>query len=199
MPSGKATTKHAPKQGSVLDRRSRGLRQAASTVFVLIALLPLLILTWTLGRLHVIHTLDAQIGLLLAVAVALVGLVVFRRLMAQLSDVILALRALVAKRDGGIDGGPKDASTTEKRGAHRIPGVGEIGELRDIEVTLAARWRMESSAYIGRPVLVYVLSSWTPIVGTLQDVTADGVLIKRDGEDVAIGYRRFLGIKLAEA
>ena len=58
---------------------------------------------------------------------------------------------------------------------------------------------MESSAYIGRPVLVYVLSSWTPIVGTLQDVTADGVLIKRDGEDVAIGYRRFLGIKLAEA
>ena len=199
MPSGKATTTHAPKQRSVLDRRSKGLRQAASTVFVLIAVLPLLILTWTLGRLHVIQTLDAQIGLSLAVAVSLVGLVVFRRLMAQLSDVILALRALVARRDGATEPVAKNVGTTERRGAHRIPGVGEIGELRDIEGTLAARWRAESTAFLGRPVLVYVLSSWTPIVGTLQEVTADGVLVTHDGEDVAIGYRRFLGIKLAEA
>src|SRR5437764_12523638 len=90
--------KHEP----VFDRRSKGLRQAASTVFVLTAVLPLLILTWTLNRLHVIHRLDAQIGLLLALGVALLGLAVFRSLMARLSDVIRALRVLAARRDGGM-------------------------------------------------------------------------------------------------
>ncbi len=186
------------KSRTSLDQRSKGLRQAASTVFVLIAVLPLLILTLTLARVHALQTLDAQIGLSLAVAVALIGLVVFRRLMAQLSDVILALRALVAKREAPTDPA-KGIGTTTRLGAHRIPGVGEIGELRDIEATLAARWRAESSAYVGQRVLVYVLNSWTPIVGILQDVTADGVLVKGDRDDVAIGYRRFLGIKPAEA
>ena len=111
------------KQGTVLDRRSKGLRQVASTVFVLTAVLPLLIVTWTLGRLHVLHTLDAQIGLMLALAVALLGFAVFRRLMARLSDVVLALRALVAKRDDAT-GIPQKA---QAKGAHRIPGVGDIG------------------------------------------------------------------------
>ena len=169
-------------------------------MFVLTAVLPLLIVTMTLARLHLLATLDTQIGLLLAVFVALVGLVVFRRLMAQLSDVILALRALLSRRDGASDTVPssKAVGTTQRAGGHRIAGVGEIGELHDIEATLAARWRAESTAFVGHPVLVYVLNSWTPIVGTLREVSADGVLVKSETGDVAIGYRRFLGIKLAE-
>jgi hypothetical protein len=190
--------KPAPKQDPILDRRSRGLRQAASTVFVLTAVLPLLILTWTLGRLHALHTLDAQIGLLLALAVALLGLAVFRSLMARLSAVILALRTLAARREGGMPAAGKGGDRTETGRAHRIPVVGEIGELRDIEEALAAKWQTVASAYLGRPVLVYVSNSWSPIVGTLRDVTADGVLVEQEGEEVAVGYRRFVGIKLAE-
>ena len=41
-------------------------------------------------------------------------------------------------------------------------------------------------------------NSWTPIVGTLRDAAADGVLVEQKGKEVAIGYRRFIGIKLAE-
>ena len=206
MASTKPTTPRIPQQRPVLDRRSKGLRQAASMVFGLTAVLPLLIVTWTLDRLNVLHTSDAQIGLVLAIVVALLGLVVFRRLMAQLSDVILALRALVTKHDG-VGVAQKTAAKAEngaagaaaKRGAPRIPGLGEIGELHDIEATLADRWRTESSHYIGRSVLVYVLNSWTPVVGTLVDVTPDGVLVKHESKEVAIGFRRFIGIKLAEA
>jgi hypothetical protein len=173
-------------------------------VFGLTAVLPLLIVTWTLDRLNVLHALEAQIGLALAVAVALLGLVVFRRLMAQLSDVILALRALVAKREASVPvtaapGAGAQPGRAPKAAAPRIPALGEIGELRDIEATLAERWQMESAQYVGRPVLVYVLNSWTPIVGTLVDVTPDGVLVKHASREVAIGFRRFLGIKLAEA
>jgi len=198
-PGEKVKTKPVPKRDPVLDRRSKGLRQAASTVFVLTAVLPLLIVTWTLDRLHAIHTLDAQIGLLLALGVALLGLAVFRSLMARLSDVIRALRTLAARHDGGMEAAAKGVGRTEKGGTHRFPVVGEIGELRDIEATLAAKWRMEASEYLGRPVLVYVSNSWTPIVGTLRDATGDGVLVEHEGKEVAIGYRRFIGIKLAEA
>ena len=132
----------------------------------------------------------ALIGLLLALGVALLGLAVFRSLMARLSDVIRALRTLAAA---------KGAGATAKGRSQRFPVVGEIGELRDIEGTLAAKWRMEAAEYLGRPVLVYVSNSWTPIVGTLRDATADGVLVEHEGKEVAIGYRRFIGIKLAEA
>src|SRR5204862_7198776 len=95
----KTPAKRGSKDGQVVARRSRGLRQAASTVFMLTAVLPLLVLTWTLARLRVLHTLEAQIGLAIALGVALLGLAVFRSLMARLSNVIVSLRMLVAKRD----------------------------------------------------------------------------------------------------
>src|ERR1051326_5358404 len=175
---------------TVVDRRSRGLRQAASTVFMLTAILPLLILTWTLGRLRVLHTPEAQIGLAIALGVALLGLAVFRSLMARLSNLIVSLRMLVARRE--------DTAPPTHKG-QRIPVVGEIGEIGDVERTLAEKWRIEASAYLQRPVLVYVVNSWTPIVGTLVEVTEQGVLVKHEGQETAIGFRRFLGIRPAEA
>ena len=184
-------------------KAQKGLRHTVSMVFGLTTVLPLLIATATLNRLNVLHTVDAQVGLALALVVAVLGFVVFRRLMAHLSDVILALRALIAKRDG-IAGVEKLAPIWQnggalKAGAPRIAGLGEIAELEDIEATLAERWRTESSHYIGRPVRIYVLNSWTPVVGKLADVTPDGVLIEHESREVAIGFRRFLGITLAEA
>lgn len=197
------------------DRRGSGLRQAASTVFVLTAVLPLLIFTWTLYRLNAIHRLEAQIGLILALLVALLGFAVFRSMMSQLSDVLRALGSVAAKRDGvrekpaapiaepasamtasvGVTSAPKGKTGTDKRRGSSIAGIGQIRELRDIDGTMAVVWQREASAYLGRPVLVTVLNSSRPITGTLVKVTADGVLVEQGGAEVAIGYRRFAGIE----
>jgi hypothetical protein len=184
-------TKPAPKPDPVTARRSRGLRQAASTVFVLTAVLPLLIVTLILYRLRAMERLDVQIGLILALFVALLGFAVFRSLLGQLSDVIEALRTLVAWRSGAGEGASSSTSGS------KVAGLGEIRELRDSHGTITAMWQMEASAYLGRAVLVRVRNSSRPIVGTLLEVTADGVLVEQGGKQVAIGYLRFLGIQLS--
>src|SRR2546427_4473962 len=74
------------------ETRSNTLRQAASAVFALTAILPLLLFVWTVHSLGALSRLQAQVGLGLALAVALLGFWVFRRLMGQMSDLILALR-----------------------------------------------------------------------------------------------------------
>jgi hypothetical protein len=187
----------SPKPDPVTARRSHGLRQAASTVFVLTAVLPLLIVTWTLYRLQALERLEVQVALILVLGVALLGFAVFRSLMAQLSDVILALRTLVAWRSGGRE--EAKAGSTPSTAASKVSGLGVISELRDSQGTITAMWQSEASAYLGRAVLVHVRNSSDPIAGTLLEVTPDGVLVKRDGKQVAIGYLRFQGIQLAGA
>ena len=192
---------------SVTVRRSRGLRQAASTVFILTTVLPLLIVTWTLYRLRALERVDVQLSLLLALGVALLGFAVFRSLMAQLSDVILALRTLVAWRAGREGASPPAASpstaspskATASAVAGNVAALGEISELLEGQGTIAAMWQAEASAYLGRAVLVHVRNSTNPIAGTLLEVTPDGVLVEQNGKQVAIGYLRFLGIQLGGA
>ena len=192
---------------SVTVRRSRGLRQAASTVFVLTTVLPLLIVTWTLYRLRALERLDVQLALFLALAVALLGFVVFRSLMAQLSDVILSLRTLVAwraSREGASPPAPRPATASPSKATASAPAgnvvaLGEISELRESQGTITAMWEAEASAYLGRAVLVHVRNSPNPIAGTLLEVTPDGVLVEQNGKQIAIGYLRFLGIQLGGA
>src|SRR5256712_11219239 len=84
-----------PSEGTGAARpqtRSNTLRQAASAVFALTAILPLLLFVWTVHSLGALSGLQAQVGLGLALAVALLGFWVFRRLMGRMSDLILALR-----------------------------------------------------------------------------------------------------------
>ena len=188
---------------AVTVRRSRGLRQAAATVFVLTTVLPLLIVTWTLYRLRALDRLDVQIALLLALGIALLGFAVFRSLMAQLSDVILSLRTLVAWRAsrGGVSPPPSSPATASPSKARAAPAanvaaLGEISELRESQGTITAMWEAEASVYLGRAVLVHVRNSSNPIAGTLVEVTPDGVLVEQNGKEVAIGYLRFLGIEL---
>ena len=68
-------------------RRSRtmSLREAASVVFALVALLPILLLVYLLSRHELMHSTEAQVGLLAAIGVSVLGFVVFRRMMDQIS------------------------------------------------------------------------------------------------------------------
>jgi signal transduction histidine kinase len=106
-------------------RRSMSLREAASVVFALSALLPILLAVYLFSRHDLLRNTEAQIGLLAAVVVSILGFTVFRRMVAQIS--LLAQGFL----------GPADAKAETLRRAARtgaVPGLGEvteIGQVRD--------------------------------------------------------------------
>jgi hypothetical protein len=67
------------------------LPEAASLVFALTAILPLLVFAWTLYRLNAMSRPQAQLGLGLALAAALLGFYIFRVLMGRMSMLIQAV------------------------------------------------------------------------------------------------------------
>ena len=73
--------------------RQRGLQQAASVIFALVAIVPLLIFAWTLLALGAIRSTQAQLSLALALAVALLGFWMFRSLLGRMAEVVQALAA----------------------------------------------------------------------------------------------------------
>src|SRR5258708_24699899 len=77
--------------------RTYPLRNAASIVFALTAVIPLLLFSYTLYALNQLKLTEAQMGLGVALACALVGLFIFSNLMARLSEV---LRYLEEQQDG---------------------------------------------------------------------------------------------------
>jgi signal transduction histidine kinase len=104
--------------------RPWGLRRAADTIFALISLLPLLLFvffTWNFGRLD--ETM-AQVGILLALIIALLGFVLFRQMVDRISERIRDLNRVV---EGGALGTvplPEQSSV--------VPGLGPIAEIGDI-------------------------------------------------------------------
>lgn len=75
--------------------RQRGLQQAASVIFALVAVVPLLIFAWTLHSLGAIRSTQAQLSLGLALAVSLLGFWMFRSLLGRMAEVVQALAAAV--------------------------------------------------------------------------------------------------------
>ena len=107
------------------SQRPWGLRRAADTIFALISLLPLVLFTffmWHFGRLD--ETL-AQVGVLLALIIALLGFVLFRQLVDRISDRILDLHQVVEGR------APETLAPASEQSAI-VPGLGRIAEISDI-------------------------------------------------------------------
>src|ERR671918_488576 len=75
--------------------RQHGLQQAASVIFALVAVVPLLIFAWTLHALGAIRSTQAQLSLGLALAVALLGFWMFRSLWGGRGEVVRPLTAAV--------------------------------------------------------------------------------------------------------
>src|SRR5262249_14847760 len=84
--------------------RPNSLQQAASAVFAVTTVVPLLIFVWTLHRLGSLSRLQSQLGLGLALGIALLGYYIFRRLMGQMSELIRGLGRAVGSRS--TDGRP---------------------------------------------------------------------------------------------
>ncbi len=247
-------------------RRSTTLRQAASAVFALTAIVPLLLFVWTVHYLGALSTLQAQVGLGLGLAVALLGFYIFQRLMAQMSDLIVALRRVVefGERSGAgarVSAGAPGASVPPAAGAwgtavaspapaplrlaaepaalggaehvaaqdasatpapppasrptstpaaervsqraaetHTVPGLGAIQEVHDLSRAMAVLWQAEAAVYKGRRVAISVLNSPQPIIGTLIELTDDGLLLETDSsERLAVSYNRISAIDTEES
>jgi hypothetical protein len=172
--------------------RSSSLLQAASTIFVLMTLLPLLIFTWTLYRLDSLGSDSAQIGLGLSLLISLTGFFVLRSLMTQLSELS---RGLV--RAAGEQRTPSRPPPTAPAAAAVAPGIGAIDQFDEMAATMAALWQREAVAHVGHPVLVSVVRAPEPITGTLQELTSSGLVLMRDGDQIKISYQHIAGIEAA--
>ncbi|HEV8586779.1 MAG TPA: ATP-binding protein [Methylomirabilota bacterium] len=95
-----------------------GLREAASIVFALVALLPLLLAVFVMHRSGALWTFEAQVAVLLALTVAVLGFVVFRMMV----DRVARLAGALARPGGAAR--PADGGA--------IPGLGHVTEIGQI-------------------------------------------------------------------
>jgi hypothetical protein len=122
--------------------RPNSLQQAASAVFAVTTVVPLLIFVWTLHRLGSLSRLQSQLGLGLALGIALLGYYIFRRLMGQMSELIRGLGRAV-ERGSRTAGDGRLASVAQER----APGL--IAEYKS--PALAAQAHTAPSASAPRP------------------------------------------------
>jgi positive regulator of sigma E activity len=106
------------------------LREAASTIFALTAILPLLVFVYFMWRFGLLESTETQIGIFLALAIALLGYVLFRRLTQRVADLgralgqALAVQAKPAEKVAAASlPAPKGSSTAA------IAGLGQVNEI----------------------------------------------------------------------
>jgi len=101
------------------------LREAASTIFSLTAVLPLLIFLYFMWKFGLLESTEVQLGIFFALAIALLGYALFRRLTARVSELGRALGQAVSA----------PATTTERAPAAKgaeVPGLGQVNEIGEI-------------------------------------------------------------------
>jgi signal transduction histidine kinase len=103
------------------------LREAASTIFSLTAVLPLLIFLYFMWRFGLLESTEVQLGIFFALAIALLGYVLFRRLTGRVAELGQALgRALVVPPASAQHTAAAKGSTAE------VPGLGQVSEIGEI-------------------------------------------------------------------
>ena len=166
------------------DKRQT-LRYAASVVFALVAVIPLLIFTYTLVRLNALHDVQSQIALGLTLMAALTGFGILRIMVTRLSDLL----------DGGGQTAEHGAPTAPAAKDLKVPGIGAIHEFDQIAELLWPVTKAKAEPYLGRRVVMSVKNSPHPIAGTVLEVTNDGVLLEQNGREVGVSYRRISAIE----
>ncbi|HEY7541369.1 MAG TPA: ATP-binding protein [Methylomirabilota bacterium] len=106
------------------------LREAASTIFALTAILPLLVFVYFMWRFELLQSTEAQIGIFLALAIALLGYVLFRRLTQRVADLGRALGQTLAVPGDKVAAAPVPATKGSSTAA--VPGLGQVNEIGEI-------------------------------------------------------------------
>ena len=174
--------------------RQQGLQQAASVLFALMAIVPLLLFAFTLWQLDVLHRTLAQVSLGLTLALMLLAFWLFRSMLAQMSEIVKGLTR-VMQAVARPSGSPGDIAAAPPAPAREVPGLGSIWELGEMAHTMDLLWQREARAHIGRHVQIIVANSQA-MAGRLVEATDDGLLLERAaGDTVAITYHRVQGIE----
>ena len=195
--------------------KQQGLQQAASVIFALVAIVPLLIFAFTLHSVGAMRSTQAQVSLTLALAISLLGFWLFRSMLGRMAEVVQALAAAVeqagrTRRPASPTGGaapvagaaarPMTAASIAAAGApaddnHGIPGVGHIREIAEVARTMDTLWKREAEAHVGKHVQISVANSRDPLLGIISEVSDDGLILDQDdGTQHAVAYRRVTGI-----
>ena len=111
------------------------LREAASTIFALTAILPLLVFVYFMWRFDLLGSIEAQIGIFFALAIALLGFALFRRLTQRVADLGRALGQALT-----VPGAGKKAAAAAVVPVARassgataaVPGLGQVNEIGEI-------------------------------------------------------------------
>src|SRR6267378_1956616 len=100
--------------------RAMSLREAAAVIFVLVALLPLLLFVAFLSVSELISRTEAQFAAFMALVIACLGFVVFRRLVDQIARLAVNIK-------GPISANQEVPDASEA--AARLPGLGQVAEI----------------------------------------------------------------------
>jgi len=100
--------------------RTMSLREAAAVIFVLVALLPLLLFVAFLSTSNLLSKTEAQFAAFMALIIACLGFLVFRRLVDQIARLAVKVQLPAAEADGTV------GSAAEPQ---RVPALGHISEI----------------------------------------------------------------------
>jgi signal transduction histidine kinase/CheY-like chemotaxis protein len=100
--------------------RAMSLREAAAVIFVLVALLPLLLFVAFLSVSELITRTEAQLAAFMALVIACLGFVIFRRMIDQITRLAANVRTPIS-----ADREVPDALET----AAPVPGLGQVAEI----------------------------------------------------------------------
>jgi signal transduction histidine kinase len=106
------------------SERRVGLRRAAHTIFALVSVLPLLLFLFFMWHFDRLKETTAQVGVLLALLIAMLGFVIFRQMVDRISANILDLNRVV-------EGQPVAQGATAATSSV-VPGLGRISEIGEI-------------------------------------------------------------------
>src|SRR4030095_5299599 len=98
--------------------RAMSLREAAAVIFVLVALLPLLLFVAVISASGLISRTEAQFAAFMALIIACLGFVVFRRMVDQIAR--LAVKVQIP---------PGETSAVSVGEPPRVPGLGHVSEI----------------------------------------------------------------------
>jgi signal transduction histidine kinase len=106
------------------------LREAASTIFALTAILPLLVFVYFMWRFERLESTEAQIGIFCALVLALLGYVLFRRLTQRVADLGRALGQ--AMNVPGAHTEKNAVPVAKGSSSAAVPGLGQVNEIGEI-------------------------------------------------------------------
>ncbi len=172
------------------------LQRAALVVFAFVAVLPLLLYIDTLYTLGALARPKVVVNLGLAVGAILIGFYLFWTMTSRMAEI---LRAAQEHQEATPPG------RAQVEADFHMPVFGAIREVEPIRETdmmaaaaeqLRAVWEAEARPHLWRRVAVSVRNAPEPIVGTLSQITENGLLLlDADSQKVGVSYRRISAIE----